>query len=158
MCEVLARLRLSCCDLLFPLRSGQSATTDGIVPFLLDDVGIAIPINIGAIWIDVAEVPGALVTVFLSTRVAPGVEQWIGSGLHLLVRGDIDGQVGVVIVGTAGRLTTEACGIGHGGVNRVAAKVVVIGTERIGSALRLRTIEAEVCILLGKDKEDVVNA
>jgi hypothetical protein len=45
------------------LRSCQDAAAGMVVPFLLHDIWMTIPIHIAAIWIDITKCPGALQVV-----------------------------------------------------------------------------------------------
>ena len=119
---------------------------------------MAVPVDIGAIGIDGTESPGTLIPDLLSTAIRPRVQERIGGSLHLFVRGHVDGFVSrLVAIRTLSPVTAKASGVGHGRVNSVASKEVVIGTESIGSALGLRTVCTEILTGFSEDEEDVVH-
>src|SRR5205085_8102314 len=99
-----------------------------------------------------------LIANFLTTAIEPGIEEWVGSGLILLMRGNIDGAVGIeVMVGADGNAaSTQVCaGIGHRCVDGVGAEEPMIGAEDLEAASEAG---ADVLSLGGEDKEDIVDA
>src|SRR5581483_2748007 len=136
------------------LRPGEDAATDIVIPLLLKDIVVAMEVDIAALGVERTEHPGTLVANLLPAGVNPGVEQRVGRGLHLLVRGHIDRLVGIISVGTGARVAAKACRVGHGRVDGVAAEEVMIRAEGIAGALRLRAIKTQVLARLGEDEED----
>src|SRR5437899_7814883 len=72
------------------LRPAQRTVLVFVIPFLLDDVRVAVPLNVGTIGADVTKCPGTLITNFIPLSIIPGVEQRIGCRFDLLVRGNVD--------------------------------------------------------------------
>src|SRR5947209_11470896 len=120
---------------------------------------MAVPVDIGTISIDSTKSPCTLISDLLSTAIQPGVQERIGGSLHLFVRGHVDSFVScLVIIRTLSAVTAKAGGVRHGCVNSVTSKEVVIGTESVGSALGLRTVDTEILTGFSEDEEDVVQA
>src|SRR5205085_12361189 len=153
---------LAACPTLYPfislcLRPTQDAATAGIVPFLLYFVGMAVPDDVAALRVGSAKLPGALVSNLIANYVVPGVEVRIGCSFYLLVRGNVDGAIGIKVMVGAGRNTAGRqvrSGIRHGSILRVAAKGAVIGAEIAEAA---RTATANVLSFCCEDKEDIVD-
>jgi hypothetical protein len=78
----------------------QRATFASVAPLLLDKVVVAVPLNIGFATIqrNTTEVPGALVANLVLISVIPGIDQWVCNGLHLLMAGDVDGAISIVVI------------------------------------------------------------
>ena len=72
-----------------------------------------IPGNIAARRVERAKDPGALVTNFVARRIVPGVQQRIRGSLHLLVGGDVDSLVGIIVVWAGARIAGETGCIWH---------------------------------------------
>src|SRR5947209_75053 len=141
--------------ILVSLWAGQDASTLGVVPFLLHNVRVAIPGNIGTVGASGTEVPDTLIADFLAARVIPGIDERVCCCLHLLVGGNIDCAIGIMIaIRTGGRTTgILACpGVGHSGVDGIGAKVVMIRAEVGETTYRAR---ADNLIFGREDKEDV---
>ena len=96
---------------------------------------MTIPGDIAAGGVERTKDPGALVANFAARVIVPGIEQGIGGCLHLFVGSDVDGLIGIIVIGAGARITGEAGSIGHRRVDGVATKVAVVRTEVIGSTL-----------------------
>jgi len=105
-----------------------------------------------------AKLPGTFVPNLIPASIEPGIRQGIIRSLHLLVRGDVDGLVGLIVVGAGTRIAGEAGRVRHRCVDGVRPKEKVVRAERVARTLRQRTVDAQIFIPLRKDKEDVVIA
>ena len=76
-----------------------------------------IPGNIATRRVERAEDPGALVTNFVARGIVPGVLQRIRGRLHLLVGGDVDSLIGIIVVRAGARIAGETGCIWHCRVN-----------------------------------------
>jgi hypothetical protein len=126
-----------------------------VVPFFLHFVWMTIPRDVAVAG---TKDPGTLVADFITGPVVPGIQKWIGCRLYLLVRSHVDRAIGIeVMVRTSGNTTGReiGAGIGHGGVDRIAAERTMIGTEGRETA---RIAITDVLPFGREDKEDIVDA
>ena len=72
-----------------------------------------IPGNIATRRVERTKDPGALVANFVARGIVPGVQQGIRGSLHLLVGGDIDSLVGIIVVRAGARIARETGCIWH---------------------------------------------
>ena len=137
------------------LGTGDGAAVLAIVPFFLNEIGVVVPIDIRPITGGWAKGEVTLIANFLTARVCPGVEERVGSGLHLLVGGNVDGAIGIIIVGAGrGIAALHTANVGHSCVNGVGSKVAVIAAESRETALGAAT---DYLVLGSEDKENVRN-
>ena len=76
-----------------------------------------IPGNIATRRVEWAKEPGALVANFVARGIVPGVQQRIRGSLHLLVRGDIDSLISIIVVRAGAGIAGETGCIWHCRVN-----------------------------------------
>ena len=114
---------------------------------------MAVPDDVAAAGIKRTELPCTFVTNLIAKGVIPGIEEWIGGSFYLLMRGHIDGLVSIIVIGARARITSEAGGIRHCCVERIAAEVAMIRTKVVGGALCLGAINTDVLTFLCKHKE-----
>ena len=130
-----------------------------VIPFLLDDVGVAVPLDVGTVGADVTKCPGTLITNFIPLSIVPGGEQRIGYRFDLLVRGNADLAIRIdITVGACAAGDTTAIqqrtGVRHSSVDGIGAKEIVIGTEELKAA-RL-TVDTDVLSPGCEDKEYMI--
>ena len=118
---------------------------------------MAVPDNITAAGINSAEDPGAFVTNLVASRVIPGVALRVRGSLYLFMGGNIDRLIGIIIVGTMSRVTTEAGSVGHRCIE-CTAEITMIGAECIRCALTMRTVDADILTSLREYKEEIATA